>query len=358
MSGLEAVGDAATGAVLAQAVEPEHGQAAGTEQGKCLNCGTALAGAYCHGCGQNSHLHRTITGFLHDLLHGVFHFEGKIWHTLPLLLFRPGELTRRYVAGERARFVSPTALFLFCVFLMFAVVGSLAGQMHAPEIRPQDRSRSLVEIQTSKAANEKQIAALRERVKAEDRAGRDTAMLEGELEKLENEQEFVKIAEGYMQGGGRTGDYKALGFTTGWATLDKGIAAANDNPNLFLYRLQTSAYKYSWLLIPLSTPLVWLLFCWKRQYRFYDHLVFVTFSITFMMLLVTGLTVAETLGLPDGLVVASAMLLPPLHMYRQVRGAYASGRPGAILRTIVLLFFALVVMTLYLMILIALGVMH
>ena len=54
-------------------------------------------------------------------LHGVLHFEGKIWHTLPMLAWRPGELTRRYIDGERAKFVSPMALFLFSIFLMFAV---------------------------------------------------------------------------------------------------------------------------------------------------------------------------------------------------------------------------------------------
>ena len=39
-----------------------------------------------------------------------------------MLAWRPGELTRRYIDGERARFVSPIALFLFSVFLMFAVL--------------------------------------------------------------------------------------------------------------------------------------------------------------------------------------------------------------------------------------------
>ena len=43
-----------------------------------------------------------------------------------MLAWRPGELTRRYIEGERARFISPLALFLFTVFLMFAVF-SIAG---------------------------------------------------------------------------------------------------------------------------------------------------------------------------------------------------------------------------------------
>ena len=40
-----------------------------------------------------------------------------------MLVRRPGELTRRYIEGERAKFISPLALFLFSVFLLFAVVG-------------------------------------------------------------------------------------------------------------------------------------------------------------------------------------------------------------------------------------------
>lgn len=85
-----------------------------------------LAGEFCHCCGQKAHVHRTLSAFWHDLLHGVLHFEGKIWRTLPLLGWKPGDLTLRYIEGERARFVSPVALFLFTVFLMFAVF-SVAG---------------------------------------------------------------------------------------------------------------------------------------------------------------------------------------------------------------------------------------
>ena len=95
--------------------------------GVCLNCGTALIGEFCHACGQNGHVHRTLGSIGHDLLHGVFHFEGKIWRTLPMLVAHPGSLTRRYIDGERARFVSPLALFLFFVFLMFATISSWAA---------------------------------------------------------------------------------------------------------------------------------------------------------------------------------------------------------------------------------------
>ena len=128
MGELEALGDAVTGAVLGRAVEPKAGETDGqTHETSCLNCGAALAGPFCHECGQHAHVHRTLSSFFHDFLHGVLHFEGKIWRTLPLLVWKPGELTRRYIDGQRARFVSPIALFLFSVFLMFGVIGLIPG---------------------------------------------------------------------------------------------------------------------------------------------------------------------------------------------------------------------------------------
>ena len=92
----------------------------------CANCGATLRGPYCSACGQSVHIHSDLPALVHDFAHGVFHFEGKFWRTLVLLAWQPGELTRRYIGGERTKFVSPIGLFLFSVFLMFAVASGLA----------------------------------------------------------------------------------------------------------------------------------------------------------------------------------------------------------------------------------------
>lgn len=124
MSGLgESIGTVIEGGLLGRAVEPGAGEVAGhaAQSVACLNCGTAYAGHFCPECGQKAHVHRSLAAIGHDIMHGVLHLDGKLWETLPLLAFKPGELTRRYIAGERARFVSPMAMFLFTVFAMFAV---------------------------------------------------------------------------------------------------------------------------------------------------------------------------------------------------------------------------------------------
>ena len=118
----EAAADVITGGVIARAVEPAAGEAHDQKvMATAVIAALSLTGAYCSNCGQAAHLHRSLVSLGHDILHGVFHFEGKVWRTLPELFFRPGRLTRRYIDGERAKFVSPMALYLFAVFLMFAV---------------------------------------------------------------------------------------------------------------------------------------------------------------------------------------------------------------------------------------------
>lgn len=78
----------------------------------CRNCDAVLTGPYCSQCGQaEADGHQpTITHFLHELVHEVEHLDGKIFRTLRLLLFRPGELTAEYRAGRVASLVRPVRI--------------------------------------------------------------------------------------------------------------------------------------------------------------------------------------------------------------------------------------------------------
>jgi hypothetical protein len=342
MPDLEAIGDAATGAVLAKAVEPRTGADDGhTHEKSCLNCGTELAGDYCHACGQRAHVHRTLHAFWHDLLHGVLHFEGKIWHTLPLLAWRPGELTRRYIDGERAKFVSPMALFLFSVFLMFAVA-SFSGGL-SPRIDPN----ASAEMKKSIAANERQIAALQRERDVVVRSGGATAKLDDRITDLQTDLAVMR--------GIQAGEIERIAKTNVRAPdwLIGPIQKAAKNPDLLFYKLKTNAYKFSWMLIPLSVPFLWLLFPFSRRFRLYDHTVFVTYSLSFMTLLVVTAVLIGLAGLPQ--IAGFAMLIPPFHIYRQLKGTYGLTRGGALIRTILLVAFSIVALGLFFLGLFGLG---
>jgi hypothetical protein len=335
---LEAVGDALTGGVLGRAVEPRAGEAADghTDERVCLNCGAALAGPFCHQCGQHAHVHRTLSAFFHDFAHGVLHFEGKIWRTLPLLAWKPGELTRRYIDGQRASFVSPIALFLFCVFFMFSVIGltsqSFSGKASA------DAAREIQKDETKLTALQKQRASATAPV---------AAKLDEKIADLKSEMTALQAV--------KAGKIDAASFKiqSDWlGGLDEGLGKAAQNPELLFYKLKTNAYKFSWALIPISVPFVWLLFPFSRRFRIYDHTVFVTYSLCFMMLL---LTVGTLVGLVSESLASIAWFVPPVHMYRQLRGTYGVSKSGAVWRTFALTIFAFIAISLFASLLVAIG---
>ena len=156
---------------------------------------------------------------------------------------------------------------------------------------------------------------------------------------------------------GNTDEWEFANLKTGIPRIDKGIAKANANPGLLIYKLQSSAYKFSWALIPLSVPFVWLLFLWRRGFHMYDHAMFVTYSLSFMTLLVILLTIADAAGLASKMIGMVAMIAPPLHMYKQLRGAYRLRRFSALWRTMFLLSFAFVALLFFLLMLLGMGLM-
>lgn len=319
---------------------------------QCLNCGTALIGSHCHACGQSGHVHRSLGAIGHELAHGVFHFEGKIWRTLPMLVFHPGALTRRYVQGERARFVSPLALFLFTVFLMFALYS---------QVGPGDLSNGVVkgvagaqsEMETARARGLARMTRLeRERASAVAARSPDVAKIDARIAELRRNLAGIAVAQRQLT------DDRDDGVHTGWHWLDEGVAKARANPGLVAYKVQSSAYKYSWALILLSTPFVALLFLWRRRFHLYDHSIFVTYSIAFMSLLVIVVELSLLAGVAGALVWTLAVLAPPVHMFVQLRGAYSLSRFSAAWRTVFLLSFAIIVLTLYVLGLVAMGISH
>ncbi|MCC6926239.1 DUF3667 domain-containing protein [Novosphingobium sp.] len=340
----EIIGEIAQGALIARAAEPAHGEAEDghTHESACLNCGTALVGSHCHQCGQAAHVHKTLGAFFHDLLHGVFHFEGKIWRTLPLLAWNPGKLTREYIDGRRASYVSPIALFLFVVFLTFAVFNLLKSPVN---FNAGSNAQAQAGFGAARVEADNAVERLEARL-ANARAGKggDVVALERELKSARDAVTALEAAEQ----GNLPETIADADPGTSRATADainKAWRHAKENPDLMLYKLQTGAYKYAWLVIPLSVPFLWLLFPFSRRFHLYDHTVFVTYSVSFMLILATlaSLLISAEIGWLPGLL----MLYSPVHMYRQARGTYQLSRFGALWRTFFLALFAQIVLILF-----------
>lgn len=413
---IEAIGDVVTGGLLARAVEPKAGEAHEDGAGTCLNCGADVSGAFCAACGQKLHIHRTLGEFWHDLAHSVFHFDGKIWRTLPLLVWRPGDLTRRYIHGERAKFVSPFALFLFSVFLMFAIFswgipsgGSTTTKVLTPreavaqldedrqelrqkveelvalrrdaEVRKaatgwidgeigqtrdllarieKDRNIDVSEdaigkrrIEINRRKMEAEIAQLEARKVEAQTSGQSTAKIDNDINTLKTGLAVMTAATSEYGDGAFEVDEMNLDF--GWPMIQEQIKNASKNPQLLIYKLQSNAYKFSWALIPLSTPFLWLLFFWRREFYLFDHAVFVTYSIAFMMMLTTVSVIAIQFSATEVIGGFLLTLYPLFHIYRQLKQAYGLTRFGTIWRTMLLSSFAVTALSLFFMLILSMG---
>lgn len=408
---IEAAGDLVTASLAAREVEGDAGKTGEHAHGAaCANCGTPVTANYCGNCGQKGHLHKSVLHLGEELIHGLLHFDTKGWRTLPLLVARPGQLTRRYIDGQRTRFVSPLALFLFMMFFMFFVfsltMGTSSGPSTGKVVEGKNGKAAFEQKMNEKISDQKQLIAEAEEElkeaepgtaevpKAQHRLdeakktldGLNSALAAGKVAMTGTAKftETIKPAardtgkEGASDEGKESADTKEPGIiqeivqdvtkgmtdadaaggkdarhsSSGW--IGKGIRHAVDNPELAQYKLKNAAYKYSFLLVPISLPFLWLMFFWRRGVTMYDHAVFSLYSLSFMSLL---FTLVATLSYFEfgGLAGCLFAFIPPVHMFLQLRGAYGLSRYGALWRTCFLLFMTVIVLTMYALVVLALS---
>lgn len=257
---------------------------------ECRNCGTRLDGRYCHACGQQAHLHATLGDLLGEMFEGVAHFDGRLWRTLPLLVFRPGELSRRWKAGERVKFVHPLHVFLFAVFLVFTLpyLTGAASEPLADVRRIEGQAGAAGGLEVTRPGLDGQV---------------DVAELEGTPL-----GQFVEKVAGKLD----TAEERAF----------------------FRTKYMAMAYKLAWVLAPLSMLILGLLMAFRRGYTLYDHGVVSLYGLGFF-----GLTIAIGMLLPrpvGGWWEGVLPFLLPLHVLVHLKGAYGLSWAGAVVRSLAL----------------------
>lgn len=371
---VEAAGAMVTASLIASQLGGDSGgNTAPHEPGAvCANCQTPLSGKFCHACGQVGKVHRSLLKLGEEIGQGMMRFDAKGWRTVPMLIFRPGQLTRRYIDGQRARFVSPLGLFLFMTFLMFFVFSFTVKNQLTPNKSPEDSAKVMAEFEKSVAEHKVELAkaeqALEAAVKADSGvtgaksdvrdATRDLARSERSVAKYK-EKLAKKAAD--KSAGVPEDDFKGdmppwfKDIRTGDGDLDASIRNAVKNPDLALYKIKNTAYKFAFLLVPISLPFLWLMFIFRRGVTLYDHAVFSLYSLSFMSLLFSVISIAGHFNW-DVVVGFLVMLGPPLHMFAQLRGTYGLGIWGGLWRTSILIVVALIVFVVFLLLVLLLAV--
>lgn len=102
----------------------------------CRNCGTQLAGEYCHVCGQKHVEGRLDTAAMFSqLFEALTESNSTIWQTLRKLTRNPGKVALQYINGGRAQYLNPIRFLLvtftiyFSLMLITGAQADIAGRM-------------------------------------------------------------------------------------------------------------------------------------------------------------------------------------------------------------------------------------
>lgn len=274
----------------------------------CANCAVALLGEFCHACGQKRFVEgdRRFGHLLGQLLESVTDLDGRIWRTVRALLLRPGLLSREYMAGRRAHWIGPVALFLAVNVAYF--VAPLRGGDFVLQFNQQvsGRIRALA-AEPGTPLSEEDLAA----------SGRAHARFT--MDWIDERVRARDLAARAASSGARGYDHR---------DYRRAYDAKADDVSKALIILH----------VPLVALVLMVLFAPRRRY-FAEHFVVVLHYVTFLIL-VLQLAVQGYLAMRHALPSAWLPPLPalnafirillPVYLVLALRRAYAVGWAGSI----------------------------
>ena len=301
----EIAGLASVGALSKSAPVDEAREAA--NQNSCANCGADVRGRYCPACGQlNSDFHRPIWTLVSDVMADAFSFDGRIARTIPALMFRPGRVTRAYLEGQRARYVPPFRLFLLASLLFFFALFSMGSRLGLGDniyYMPDSDGGFSVTIGTPEIIQE---------------MGNDGS------EELTPEL-LREILEREIDRDDSTDMDERL--------IDEAVRIY-ENQQLLFMGIERWAPRLSFLILPLMTLFLTVMYLWYRRIYVYDHVILSLHFQSFAYLLgAANIFLGQFVG--GG--VAWSLFLIPIYLYRQIRETYKSGRIITGIRVLALL---------------------
>lgn len=354
----EAAGLASAGALAGPAHHP-------VVRGSCCrNCGARIGERFCTVCGQlGADFQRPVWDLVASSLGDMFALDGRLWRSLPMLLLRPGRMTRDYIDGRRARFVPPFRLFLLASVIFFLTVFAVLERqpwIKALRLSPSDASPSSIAITGDTQfsigiSNEAELAELRRQLEAEGLTPDARAALEAALEDAEQSA----FLDAFINPDGSVDRERLRQSVTdanpalSQAELASALAGAEqianvyENQERFGERMKEWAPRFTLLFLPTFSLLLAVSYAWHRRRYFYDHIITGLHFQTFVYVLGTLLILASV-ALPAFAPYAAAagFLIVPVYLWRMLRVTYDTGYLLAALRTGFLLTGAIAVLTL------------
>ena len=293
----------------------------------CSNCDTELQGEYCHNCGQSAREYKTsIKQLIHDFFSSYFTIDSKLFRSIIPLLFKPGFLVNKYLAGKRVSFIRPLRMYLFSSLVFFAFI-SFSNTSNV-EVDGQgenlDAVADSVRQETSQALNEitRGFEAARDDTSdSENNSAQDTIAADNTDE---NDTSFLSIRNNPDDGSGTTlkVEFNALGISRE-RVLDRSSVSriAFDSISVMMF-----------FLLPLFAAMLKLIYI--RSGRLYvEHLVFVLYNHSFVFLLMTPLFLIN-----NNWVEVPLFMLVLVYLYISMRTVYSQSHLKTVFKYFLLMF--------------------
>lgn len=251
----------------------------------CPNCNRPLAAKdhYCRNCGQSTRdLKVPFKHLILEAIEGIFHVDNNIFRTIGALLFKPGLLTREFIAGRRKKYVPPVRLYIFISFVFFLILTLNPGHTEISETE-QVTPEPAQNFFDSEAYN-KSVVSLN---------GLETEELKG----LNDAQIDSVMA--------------AKGIERSWFNkyLARRLARiGKSNPDEFRHQTHKGISYMMFFLMPVFGWLIYL-FYHKQTYYYLDCLIFSVHFHCFIFVLILLYKICEWLGFYSELFIAVYALI-------------------------------------------------
>jgi hypothetical protein len=331
----------------------------------CPNCATSLEGPWCHACGQRAEdYHRSIAKLGLEALEGFFELDGRLFRTVPKLIFRPGTLTNDYLQGHRVPQIPPFRLFLVVVLLVFFAGG--LGQQNKPVSKSKGQQAAASQIG---ADVKRDLAKDGIRISAPgvsvtpDSGAKVTRNGNGSVN-IEAPGISISTDDGDSKANAKaakSGNTVAGGGSTN-VDLDKSPFARwmneqgkliYNNQDAFKASMDTWGHRLAILALPMSASILGLMFVWRRKFYIFDHLIFSMHSLSFQGLLFTVGALLDYLFKTQFWWIL--VLVAPFHLYKHMRAVYGRGRIMTLVRMFILFVASCIGATLIMLLVVIMG---
>jgi Protein of unknown function (DUF3667) len=273
----------------------------GSAAHRCGNCESMLTGPYCAVCGQHAHASaRNLAAVLHDGWHDLTHVDGRLWHSLWVLLRTPGRLTAEYFQERRARYLPPVRLYLV-LSLVFFTMG--LGSVQRTDGGPSTEKSLAAALTDDQDGDDKEVAAA--------------------LGKVGKAIDSPLPCEGIQIAG-----FRSLERAAREACL-RNVA---DHGKTFLKALVHNTPKMMFVFLPLMAAVMTLLY-WRPRRYYVEHLVLLLHNhsalfLCFVLLRLSGAlaNLWQPLSKPMAIEAIVAVIYVTWYPYAAMRRYYGQGK--------------------------------